>query len=152
MTSAQFNKVPHLTTSLKGPLAELEKNLLDLQVEIEAWLREQWAKTPPSFYSSVDLRNAGYKIAPVDTILFPAGFNNLNPDFMRLCIQAVQVYIDRFYSDTREIVIIPESHTRNMNYFENLVSIQTMLTRAGFSVRIGSLLDQVKSAKEIVLP
>ena len=31
------------------------------------------------FYASVDLRNAGFKLAPVDTNLFPGGFNNLNP-------------------------------------------------------------------------
>jgi glutamate--cysteine ligase len=29
--------------------------------------------------TSVDLRNAGFKLAPVDTNLFPGGFNNLNP-------------------------------------------------------------------------
>ena len=30
---------------------------------------------------SVDLRNSGFKLAPVDTNLFPGGFNNLNPGF-----------------------------------------------------------------------
>jgi oxygen-independent coproporphyrinogen-3 oxidase len=30
----------------------------------------------------VDLRNAGFKLAPVDTNLFPAGFNNLNLDLI----------------------------------------------------------------------
>ena len=33
---------------------------------------------------SVDLRNAGFKLAPVDTNLFPGGFNNLNQDFLPL--------------------------------------------------------------------
>ncbi|HLD84288.1 MAG TPA: glutamate--cysteine ligase, partial [Coxiellaceae bacterium] len=82
--------VPNLETALTGPLLQLEKKFLDNQVAIESWFRVQWQKTPALFYGSVDLRNAGFKLAPVDTNLFPAGFNNLNPDMMALCVQAVQ--------------------------------------------------------------
>ena len=70
--------VPHLTTALTGPLLEIESHLLARQSHIEAWFRGQWRETPAPFYGSVDLRNAGFKLAPVDTNLFPAGFNNLN--------------------------------------------------------------------------
>ena len=52
-------------------------------------------KPRPPFYCSVDLRNAGYKLAPVDTNLFPAGFNNLNPTLRPLCVQAVQTAVER---------------------------------------------------------
>ncbi|MGT2492998.1 glutamate--cysteine ligase [Cupriavidus basilensis] len=37
----------------------------------------EWQEHTPPFYCSVDLRNAGFKLAPVDTNLFPGGFNNL---------------------------------------------------------------------------
>ena len=84
-----LHAVPHLTTALAGPLLKLEAHLLDHQARIETWLRNQWLQTPAPFYTSVDLRNAGFKLAPVDTNLFPAGFNNLNPAFMPLCIQAM---------------------------------------------------------------
>ena len=77
--------VPHLMTSLQGPLQQLEVAFLDNQEKIETWFKEQWQITPPPFYCSVDLRNAGFKLAPVDTNLFPAGFNNLNPEFTPLC-------------------------------------------------------------------
>ncbi|NBS94489.1 MAG: glutamate--cysteine ligase, partial [Betaproteobacteria bacterium] len=86
--------VPHLTTALTGPLLDLEKRLLDAMPGIEAWFRAQWSDHTPPFYGSVDLRNAGYKLAPVDMNLFPAGFNNLNPVFRPLAIQAAQVTID----------------------------------------------------------
>ena len=46
--------------------------------DIDAWFEKQYKNSPPPFYSSVDLRHSGYKIAPVDTNLFPAGFNNLS--------------------------------------------------------------------------
>ena len=71
--------VPHLTTALTGPLLELERKFLDSRTAIEQWFRAQWLDHTPPFYSSVDLRNSGFKLAPVDTNLFPGGFNNLNP-------------------------------------------------------------------------
>ena len=73
----------------------IESVILDRQSRIEAWFRSQWRKAPAPLYASVDLRNAGYKIAPVDTNLFPAGFNNLNPVFESLCIQSAQSALER---------------------------------------------------------
>lgn len=64
--------VPHLTTALTGPLLELERRFLDSQTLIEQWLRTQWTEHTPPFYASCDLRNSGFKLAPVDTNLFPA--------------------------------------------------------------------------------
>jgi len=76
--------VPHLTTALTGPLLDLERRFLENETTVERWLRKQWLEHTPPFYASVDLRNAGYKLAPVDTNLFPGGFNNLNADFFAL--------------------------------------------------------------------
>ncbi|OGO95150.1 MAG: glutamate--cysteine ligase [Coxiella sp. RIFCSPHIGHO2_12_FULL_42_15] len=143
--------IPHLSTALNGPLMALEKIFLDHQITIESWFRTQWTKTPPPFYSSVDLRNAGYKLAPVDTNLFPAGFNNLNPDFIPLCIQAVQATIAEICSDVTRLLLIPESHSRNIHYFESLSMLYQILSRAGFDVRIGSLDSSVTEPKKIML-
>ncbi|CAK0740662.1 Glutamate--cysteine ligase [Gammaproteobacteria bacterium] len=129
--------VPHLTTALDGPLLDLERRLLEHQTTIETWLRAQWQKTPAPFYASVDLRNAGFKLAPVDTNLFPAGFNNLNPAFLPLCIQAVQHAIEQVRPVTRNILIIPENHTRNLNYFQSIIRLREILAKAGFQVHIG---------------
>ena len=74
--------VPHLTTALTGPLLEIEKRVLNAMPAIEHWFRSQWKKNTVPFYCSVDLRNSGFKLAPVDTNLFPGGFNNLNPHFL----------------------------------------------------------------------
>lgn len=145
-------KVPHLTTALKEPLHQLEKHLLNNQVRIESWLREQWRHAPLLFYSSVDLRNEAFKIAPVDTNLFPAGFNNLNPDFQSLCIQAVQAVMQQICPSGSEILIIPESHTNHIYYYEHLASLQEIITKAGFIVRIGTLIEELKGPREINLP
>ena len=83
--------VPHLVTALSGPLLDLEKRMLDKTTEIERWFRLAWNEQMPPFYSSVDVRNAGFKLAPVDTNLFPGGFNNLSPDMLPLAIQAAEI-------------------------------------------------------------
>jgi hypothetical protein len=56
--------VPHLTTALTGPLLDLERRILDNDTTVERWLRTQWLEHTPPFYTSVDLRNAGFKLAP----------------------------------------------------------------------------------------
>ena len=152
MIKNSFHNVPHLITAIKGPLQEIERYFIRRQVQIEAWLREEWRKTAPPFYSSVDLRNAGFKVAPVDTNLFPAGFNNLNPDFIPLCIQAVQDAVEQICPEVSRILLIPESHTRNMFYLENVAALQEILIKAGFEVRLGSLLENLTEPMQVELP
>lgn len=143
MAVEQLHSTPHLTTALKGPLLELEQHLLERQAAIEAWFRGQWAQTPASLYASVDLRNAGFKLAPVDTNLFPAGFNNLNPEFMSLCVHALQAAIERYCPTAARVIVIPESHTRNQYYLASLNRLADILVTAGFDVRIGSLREDL---------
>jgi glutamate--cysteine ligase len=143
--------VPRLKTALAGPLPDLERQLLASQPEIEHWLRSQWQDHTAPFYCSVDLRNSGFKLAPVDTNLFPGGFNNLNPDFHPLCVQATMAAIEKICPDARGAVLIPENHTRNQFYLQNVAVLQTILRHAGLDVRIGSLLRDIAAPTEIAL-
>jgi len=143
--------VPRLITALAGPLPDLERQLLTAQTEVECWLRGQWQDHAAPFYCSVDLRNSGFKLAPVDTNLFPGGFNNLSPEFRPLCVQAAMTAIEKACPDARGLVLIPENHTRNQHYLQNVAVLQTILRQAGINVRIGSLLREVTAATEINL-
>ncbi|HKB58919.1 MAG TPA: glutamate--cysteine ligase [Gallionellaceae bacterium] len=143
--------VPHLSTALSGPLLDLERRILEAQPAIEYWLRTQWLEHTPPFYSSVDLRNSGFKLAPVDTNLFPGGFNNLNPDFLPLCVQATQSAIEKICPEARGVLIVPESHTRNQYYLQNVVMLSTILKQAGLNVRVGSLLPDITAPTPIEL-
>ena len=58
--------VPHLTTALTGPINELEQRILESMPAVERWFRLEWMEHTPPFYCSVDIRNAGFKLAPVD--------------------------------------------------------------------------------------
>lgn len=144
--------VPHLTTALTGPLLELERRFLDASPHIEQWLRGQWLEHTPPFYSSVDLRNAGFKLAPVDTNLFPGGFNNLNPAFLPLCVQAAMSAIEKFCPQAKSLLLIPENHTRNQFYLQNVAQIAAVLKQTGLDVRIGSLLPEVSGPTPVDLP
>ncbi|WP_040727711.1 glutamate--cysteine ligase [Thiomicrorhabdus sp. Kp2] len=146
------NQVPHLQTALTGPLLELEEQILSHRTEIEAWFRKQFKNTPAPFYGSVDLRNAGYKLAPVDTNLFPAGFNNLHPDLRSLAVHAAQNAVTQVCPIADGVLIIPENHTRNMFYFENLYALQNILENAGYEVHIGSLNPELNAPMVIELP
>lgn len=143
------NPVPNLTTLNKGPLHQVESLLLSKVAEIETWFRKKWQETPPPLTSSVDIRHAALKLAPVDTNLFPAGFNNLNPDFLPLCVQAAQATLSEYIPECTRILILPESHTRNKFYLQSLSVIQDILTKAGFGVRIGSLDPELKEPVEV---
>ena len=143
--------VPRLTTALTGPLQELESHILKANTDIEHWLRSQWQDHAAPFYASVDLRNAGFKLAPVDTNLFPGGFNNLNPDFHTLCVQAAMAAIEKACPDARAIALIPENHTRNQFYLQNVEKLARILRHAGVEVRIGSLLPEITAATDVEL-
>ena len=143
--------VPHLTTALKGPLLDLEQRFLSKQPDIERWFRTQWLEHTVPFYASVDLRNCGFKLAPVDTNLFPGGFNNLNPDFLPLCVHAAQSAIEKICPEARGVLLIPENHTRNQFYLQNVAMLVRVLRQSGLNVRIGSLLPEITQPTDIAL-
>ena len=151
MATQPAHPVPHLTTALTGPLHQIESHLLQHQAEIESWFRKHWLAERPPFYCSVDLRNAGFKLAPVDTNLFPAGFNNLNPAFESLSIQALQAAVEHYGEPIDRILIVPENHTRNTFYLEHIAVLRNLLDKAGFHVRIGSMQEDLDKTVTIDL-
>jgi glutamate--cysteine ligase len=144
--------VPHLITALSGPLHELELRMLDSQPAIEYWFRQQWQENTVPFYTSVDIRNAGFKLAPVDTNLFPGGFNNLNPEFMALCVQAAMSAVEKVCASAQKLLLIPENHTRNTFYLQNVAVLANILRQSGLVVRIGSLIPDLTQPTTLELP
>ncbi|APW36290.1 glutamate--cysteine ligase [Rhodoferax koreense] len=144
--------VPHLVTALTGPINELEQRILDSMPAIERWFRLEWMEHTPPFYSSVDIRNAGFKLAPVDTNLFPGGWNNLTPQMLPLAVQSAMAAIEKICPEAKNLLLIPENHTRNTFYLSNVAQLQRIFNMAGLNVRIGSINPEVKEPTEIQLP
>jgi len=143
--------IPHLTTSFKEPLLELERKILDATPAIERWFRLKWQDHTPPFYCSVDLRNAGFKLAPVDTNLFPGGFNNLSQEMLPLAVQATIAAIEKYCPDAKDLMLIPEAHTRNPYYQQNIACLIQILRMAGLNVHIGALTEEGLQASSVGL-
>ena len=87
-------------------------------------------------YSSVDIRNAGFKISPVDINLFPAGFNNFSQDTVNNFIPLIKEFIND--KSIAKILIIAENHTRNIKYLMNVCALADAFKLSGVEVRISS--------------
>ena len=144
--------VPHLVTALTGPINELEQRILESMPAIERWFRLEWMEHTPPFYTSVDIRNAGYKLAPVDTNLFPGGFNNLTPEMLPLAVQAAMAAIEKICPEAKNLLLIPEKHTRNMFYLMNVQRLIEIFGLAGLNVRLGTLDESITEPTRLQLP
>ena len=144
--------VPHLVTALNGPLLDLEKKVLAATPAIERWFRLEWQEHTPPFYCAVDLRNAGFKLAPVDTNLFPGGFNNLSPEMLPLAVQAAMAAIEKYCPDAKNLLLVPERNTNNPFYLQNVARLMQIFRQTGLHVRLGTLDDSVREPVPVELP
>ena len=141
-------QLPEISPEYAHYLNEFEAVILQQHSKIEAWFRRQWKEHTPPFYGSVDIRNAGYKMASIDMNLFPGGFNNLNPNFIPLATIAAQDAVERACESAKSVLLIPENHTRNAFYLQNVYALAGILRDAGFEVRIGSLNPEITAPAE----
>ncbi len=111
------------------------------QDEIHRWLISKECCNELPLYSSVDIRDAGFKIAVVDTNLFPAGFNNLCEHGLADSVKFIKPAILKRVPNCKDILIVPEEHTRNTWYLENIRILQQIIAQAGFNVKIATFLD-----------
>ena len=144
--------VPHLVTTLTGPINELEQRVLDSMPAIERWFRLEWMEHTPPFYSSVEVRNAGFKLAPVDTSLFPDGWNYLSPEMLPLAVQAAMAAIEKICPEARNLLLIPENRSTNTSYLSSLAQLRRIFHMAGLNVRIGSIDPKIKKTTTFDLP
>ncbi|MER3445782.1 MAG: glutamate--cysteine ligase [Candidatus Dadabacteria bacterium] len=124
-------------------LDEINRKSGEKAEEIKGWIDEQCRKVDVPLYASVDLRISHHKITPVDTNVFPAGFNNLCPVFRRRAAQLFREHFIQSYPGAKRILIIPELHTRNPYYWENIYAIKSILGSVGFLVGVGLVSDEL---------
>ena len=130
--------MPQPITSLLGDIVTQHA------VDIEAWFDAHYSNVPPFLYASVDLRHSGHKLAPVDTNLFPAGFNLLSDKALtQASAMAAQYFADylpeMWKNPERNVLLIPENHTRNRYYLDNIAALSQLLKASGCHVLLGGL-------------
>ena len=143
--------VPHLVTTLTGPINELEQRVLDSMPAIERWFRLEWMEHTPPFYSSVDVRNAGFKLAPVATNLFPDGWHHLTQEMMPLAVQAAMAAIEKICPEARNLLLIPENRSTSTSYLSSLAQLRRVFYMAGLNVRMGSIDPAIKKTTAFTL-
>ncbi len=143
--------VPHLATALNGPINELEARILDSMPAIERWFRLEWMEHTPPFYTAVDVRNAGFKLAPVETDLYPDGWNHLTDEMLPLAVQAAMAAIEKICPEAKNLLVIPE-RTGSVSHLENVARLGRIFSLAGLNVRYGSLDPSLKESRTFELP
>jgi len=144
--------VPHLVTALTSPINELEQRILESMPVIERWFRLEWMEHTPLFYSSVDVRNAGFKLAPVDTDLYPDGWHNLTPQMLPLAVQAAMAAIEKICPEAKNLLLVPRNNVRDSFYASNLAQLQRVFSMAGLNVRVGSISPETSESFTVALP
>lgn len=131
-------------------LQQLDTLLKERGDTVEDWLEGKKKQCSRLFYSSVDIRHSGYKIAPVDTNLFPAGFNNLCPEARTRAAELSAQFIRRCHgNEVKRVLLIPENHTRNTRYIDNLEALLGILGAAGYEAKLGRMEDGVTEPVEL---
>ena len=115
------------------------------QEEIHRWLDSRERSKELPLYSSVDIRDSGFKLAVVDTNLFPAGFNNLCEHGLADSVKFMREAILRRAPGGKDILIIAEEHTRNTWYLENIRILQQIIEQGGFNVKAATFLTDQPS-------
>lgn len=101
----------------------------------------------------MDIRHSGPKIAPVDINCFPAGFSLLCKEDFDMGVRAFRETLSRRLPGAKTVALVPEFHTVNVGYIENLFALQTMLRMAGYETTIVSLHpEQTVSRVTVDLP
>ncbi|MBI2606005.1 MAG: glutamate--cysteine ligase [Deltaproteobacteria bacterium] len=103
-----------------------------------SWLDSRVSAKYEPFYASIDLRDAGFKLAPVDANLYPAGFNNICPEDLESSPEILKPLLKRHLGFMpKRVAILPESHTKNRFYADNLYELRQLFRRLGIATEIG---------------
>lgn len=116
----------------------IEERIGEATPQLRRFFAAHYARTPPAVYASADVRNAGHKTVAVDTNAFPAGFNNLCPQNRENAVRALKDYFSKHHPDAQTVLLLPEDHTRNPFYLQNVHYLSTILEQAGIAHGIGS--------------
>ena len=122
----------------------IHKKLLAQSEELLVWYNKKLEKAYLPFYSSFDIRDAGFKMGNVDGNIFPAGFNNICQMDKDQAPELSEKFLKIHYPKARKLLILAEDHFKNTYYWDNVASIYEILSEAGYDVSIGAFFPAIK--------
>ncbi|MBP9854658.1 MAG: glutamate--cysteine ligase [Candidatus Omnitrophica bacterium] len=131
----------HTSHAISPNMSSLMNRIKSTPEKIHQWLAAYEGSKELPIYSSVDIREAGFKMAVVDTNIFPAGFNNLCEHGLEDAVKCLKKAILKRVPGCQNILIVAEEHTRNTWYLENIRILQEIIEKAGFNVKIATFLQ-----------
>ena len=90
---------------------------------LQDWLEDKNRLAEPPFYTSTDIRVCE-KNCYCRYKYISAGFNNLSEDFINIASENVAEFFNKNESKIDKVLIIPELHTRNPFYWDNVLALQ----------------------------
>ncbi|HLC96720.1 MAG TPA: glutamate--cysteine ligase [Candidatus Nanoarchaeia archaeon] len=129
-------------------IEELQRLVNERKQEILNWLQRKQQGFDIPIYCSFDIRDNGVKAGVIDSNLFPGGFNNLDATAKA----RASLHFKEFISTTtssKDVLIIPEAHTRNEHYLGNLCALKHILQRAGFTVTLGTVREDAEDTLSV---
>lgn len=117
--------------------ANIVKKIFAKGPELESWFARKEMEVPTPPYTSVDLRDSCFKVVPVDSNAFPGGFNNICNEDWAVAARGFTRSLQIGGKAPKRVVIVPENHTNNKFYLENLRALREMLVLGGFETIIG---------------
>ncbi len=116
---------------------KLHEHICNNYEDVQNWFKAKSKNLAFPFYSSYDLREANYKVAPVDANIFPAGFNNICQVDKDSAIEKVKNYFqDHYPKVSGAVALVTEAHTKNAYYWQNIITISGFLKEAGLEVKV----------------
>lgn len=88
-----------------------------------------------------DLRYSGYKMAPVDANLFPAGWHQICEQSQPIAQNRLRAWLDQYASGCDSLVLYIEPFTRNAAYLENAWILHSICAGTVKEVRVAMPLD-----------
>lgn len=131
----------------------IHRQLLDIieqkPKQIEAWFEKKYSLSRPLFYTSVDIRDSGYKIVPVDTNIFPAGFNNISSKTFETAAKEINLFLE-FFPENYKVLILQENIDRNPFYTKNIEVISKLIENTGRKVSVAKIEDIENKSGKII--
>ncbi len=127
----------------------IHKKLLDHCEELIQWYNQKIQHTNVPFYSSYDIRDAGFKIGNVDGNIFPAGFNNICQVDKEHAPDLMQGFLKSHFPKVKKILLLTEDHLKNAYYWENIITIKELLIEAGYQIDVGMLSAEINEGAEL---